>query len=186
MWIARSPTAAASATSPRHRARWRRSDRPGRPCSSSSRRWCWCRSGMSAYAPAVGIAVLVVVVACAGLVVAARSERARPRRDRARTDDPPHRARDASARSSRCSRHPLVVVGGHVATFVVACLAVGVDRPAEQADRRGADRRARGSIPLNIGGWGPREGAAAVGVRGRRASARRRASRPRPPSAFWR
>jgi hypothetical protein len=53
------------------------------------------------------------------------------------------------------------VIAGHVATFLVACLAVGVDASPGRLVAIALIAVVAGSIPLNIGGWGPREGAAA-------------------------
>ena len=116
--------------------------------------------GMSAYAPAVGVLLLVVVVACAAVVVAARRS-ARVRvvigRElailRIALGDLPTIVRVCAAST--------VVVGCHVATFVVACLAVGVTAPFEQVIAVALITVLAASIPLNVGGWGPREGAAA-------------------------
>jgi len=116
--------------------------------------------GMSAYAPAVGVLMLVVVVACAAVVVAARrSARIRVVIGRELTilrialGDFPTIVRVGAAST--------VVVGCHVATFVVACLAVGVPAPLEQVIAVALITVLAASIPLNVGGWGPREGAAA-------------------------
>jgi uncharacterized membrane protein YbhN (UPF0104 family) len=116
--------------------------------------------GMSAYAPAVGTALLVVVVACAAIAIAATTNR---------------RARAAIARELAALRQAfgtvrtvlIVVVASivvalcHVATFVVACLAVGVDASPERLTAGALIVVLAGSIPLNLGGWGPREGVAA-------------------------
>ncbi|WP_344059747.1 lysylphosphatidylglycerol synthase transmembrane domain-containing protein [Microbacterium pumilum] len=116
--------------------------------------------GMSAYAPAVGIVALVVAVMCAvGFVAAAASTRVRVavRRELAAL-------RTAFASGSTVVKviaASLIVVAGHVATFVVACLAVGVDAPTERLVALALIAVLAASIPLNIGGWGPREGAAA-------------------------
>ena len=54
-----------------------------------------------------------------------------------------------------------VVVAGHVATFLVACAAVGVDPGGDRVAAAAVIAVLASSIPLNIAGWGPREGAAA-------------------------
>jgi uncharacterized membrane protein YbhN (UPF0104 family) len=54
----------------------------------------------------------------------------------------------------------LVVIAAHVTTFIVACLAVGVDAPPERLAAVALIAVLAASIPLNIGGWGPRETAA--------------------------
>ena len=116
--------------------------------------------GMSAYAPAVGIVVLVVAGVCvAAFVAAAMSTRVRVaiRRELAA-----QRTAFASASTLvKVIAASLIVVAGHVATFVVACLAVGVDAPTERLVALALIAVLAASIPLNIGGWGPREGAAA-------------------------
>lgn len=54
-----------------------------------------------------------------------------------------------------------VVVTAHVLTFVVACVATGVVASAGQLMLVAVAAVLASSIPLGIGGWGPREGAAA-------------------------
>ena len=116
--------------------------------------------GMSAYAPAVGTALLVVVVACAAIAIAATTSR---------------RARAAVTHELVTLRQAfgdvrtvlvvvvasVVVVACHVATFVVACIAVGVAASPERLTAGALIVLLAGSIPLNLGGWGPREGVAA-------------------------
>jgi uncharacterized membrane protein YbhN (UPF0104 family) len=55
----------------------------------------------------------------------------------------------------------VVVLGAHVATFLVACLAVGVDARPERVAAAAVVAVLASAIPLSLGGWGPREGAAA-------------------------
>lgn len=118
--------------------------------------------GMSAYAPAVGVLllVLVLVIACAAVAVAAgASVRVRAVIQRELT----------MLRIALGDLRTLVTVGAastvvvacHVATFVVACLAVGVATPPERLVAVALIAVLAASIPLNVGGWGPREGAAA-------------------------
>ena len=116
--------------------------------------------GMSAYAPAVGTALLVVVVACAALAIAATTSR---------------RARAAIGRELAALRQAfgtvrtvlavvalsIVVALCHVATFVIACIAVGVAASPARLAAGALLVMLAGSIPLNLGGWGPREGVAA-------------------------
>lgn len=116
--------------------------------------------GSSAYAPAVGILLLAVTVAGVGLVVAARMTA---------------HARAAIARELVALRYAFgnvgiivrvlvastIVVAGLVAMFLVACYTVGVDASPERLIAVALFAVVAGSIPLNIGGWGPREGAAA-------------------------
>lgn len=115
--------------------------------------------GIWAYAPAVGVMLLAVVVACVGIVLAA----ALSRRARAVV-----RRELAHLRSAFAGRRTIVgvvaasllVVVCHVSTFVVAALAVGVTASPPRLAAVGLIAVLAGSIPLNIGGWGPREGAA--------------------------
>lgn len=55
----------------------------------------------------------------------------------------------------------LVVVGAHASTFVVAARAVGVQAPVGMLATLALVVLAGGSLPLNVAGWGPREGVAA-------------------------
>lgn len=57
----------------------------------------------------------------------------------------------------------VVVVGGHVATFVVAARAVGVAVPVLELLPVVLLVLVVSAVPLNLAGWGPREGAAAWG-----------------------
>lgn len=54
-----------------------------------------------------------------------------------------------------------VVVTGHVATFVVAARSAGVSAPAPRLLPLALIVLVAMSLPLNVAGWGPREGAAA-------------------------
>lgn len=115
--------------------------------------------GMTAYAPAAGILLLIVVGAIAAVGVAAAVSR---------------RVRAAVGREIAALRlafgairtvvvvviASLVVIAAHVTTFIVACLAVGVDAPPERLAAVALIAVLAASIPLNIGGWGPRETAA--------------------------
>jgi uncharacterized membrane protein YbhN (UPF0104 family) len=116
--------------------------------------------GLSISAPAVGIVLLVAVVACAGAGIAAIVS---------------VRARAALRREATLLRTALgdlrtlvklaaastLVVGCHVAIFVVACLAVGVHAAPQRIAAAALIAVLAASIPTNVGGWGPREGAAA-------------------------
>ena len=55
----------------------------------------------------------------------------------------------------------LAVVGGHVATFVIAARAVGVGLPVVELLPIALLVLLVSGVPLNLAGWGPREGAAA-------------------------
>jgi len=116
--------------------------------------------GMSAYAPAVGIVVLAVAVACVGLVVAA-SVSLRARAALGRELATLRFAFGTPGTLVKVFAASLVVILGHVATFIVACIAVGVEASPPRLAAVALIAVLAGSIPLNIGGWGPREGAAA-------------------------
>jgi hypothetical protein len=55
----------------------------------------------------------------------------------------------------------VLVVAGHVAMFLLAAHAAGVDGAPEQLLPLALVVLLAAGIPLNVGGWGPREGAAA-------------------------
>jgi hypothetical protein len=55
----------------------------------------------------------------------------------------------------------VLVVGGHVGMFLLAARAAGVDGTAQQLLPLALVVLLAAGIPLNVGGWGPREGAAA-------------------------
>ena len=55
----------------------------------------------------------------------------------------------------------VVVVAGHAATFVVAARAAGVTAPVTQLLPLALVVLVAMGLPLNVAGWGPREGAAA-------------------------
>ncbi|MEO6533997.1 MAG: lysylphosphatidylglycerol synthase transmembrane domain-containing protein [Pseudolysinimonas sp.] len=54
-----------------------------------------------------------------------------------------------------------LVVAAHSATFVVACLAVGVGASPRELVALAVVALAAAALPLSIGGWGPREAASA-------------------------
>ncbi len=109
------------------------------------------------------LAGIAGVVGCAALVVtvAARRGRSRP-------------ARAAQALATELRRGLLVrgvwpqltlasvlVVAGHTATFVIAARVAGSTAPLGELIALLMVIQIAAAIPLNIGGWGPREGAAA-------------------------
>jgi uncharacterized membrane protein YbhN (UPF0104 family) len=55
----------------------------------------------------------------------------------------------------------IVVVASHSATFVIACLAVGVEASPRELLALAVIALAAASLPINVGGWGPREAASA-------------------------
>ncbi len=117
-----------------------------------------------AYAPAVGI-VLLTVVAVAGLIVAAAlvagafGTRARGAVRRELTHL--RVAFGSVGAITRVTGASAVVVACHVATFLVACLAVGISASPQRLIGLGLVAVLAGAIPLSIGGWGPREAAVA-------------------------
>jgi glycosyltransferase 2 family protein len=116
--------------------------------------------GMSGYAPAVSTVLIAVAVACAGVIVAAAVS-ARARLAITRELATLRSAFGTVGTVVRVSAASLIVILGHVATFVVACVAVGVEASPERLAVVALIVMLAGAIPLNIGGWGPREGAAA-------------------------
>src|SRR5690606_21497477 len=54
-----------------------------------------------------------------------------------------------------------IVIACHVATFLVACVAVGATASPERLLAVSLIAVLAGAVPFSIGGWGPREGAAA-------------------------
>ncbi len=56
----------------------------------------------------------------------------------------------------------VIVVGSHATTFVVACLAVGVRATPRELVALALVALTAGSIPLSLGGWGPREAGSAA------------------------
>ncbi|MEU1973028.1 lysylphosphatidylglycerol synthase transmembrane domain-containing protein [Microbacterium sp. NPDC019599] len=116
--------------------------------------------GVSAYARAVGVVLLAIVAACAVLAVAA-AVNPRARRvilaelGRLRTAFTPRGSILLIVVSST------VVVACHVATFAVAALAVGIEASPGRLIAVAMIAVLGASIPFNLGGWGPREGAAA-------------------------
>jgi len=55
----------------------------------------------------------------------------------------------------------VIVVAAHAATFVVACLAVGIAAGPRELVGLALVALAAAAVPLNVGGWGPREAASA-------------------------
>ncbi|WP_088288812.1 lysylphosphatidylglycerol synthase domain-containing protein [Kineosporia sp. A_224] len=101
----------------------------------------------------VAAGLLVAVVVGAGALVALRS-RSRAVGDRARV------VVGAGAVAVVLGTS-LVALAGFVATFVVAARAAGVDAPVGRVVPLALVAFVAMSLPLNVGGWGPREGAAA-------------------------
>ncbi|MFB8146432.1 lysylphosphatidylglycerol synthase domain-containing protein [Microbacterium sp. NPDC056003] len=115
--------------------------------------------GFSAYSPAMTVLLVSVMLAIAALTIAAANRRARSALGREWA-----MLRGAFATPGAVLgvvASSTVVVVAHVATFLVACAAVGIDAPAERVGAAAVIAVLASSIPLSIGGWGPREGAAA-------------------------
>lgn len=112
------------------------------------------------YAPGVGIVVLALAVGCVCVIIAARvSSRARAA---VRREIEILRVATASPTTVfAVTAASVAVIACLVATFVVACVAVGVDAPLGSLVALAVIVLVAGSIPLSIGGWGPREGVAA-------------------------
>jgi len=116
--------------------------------------------GLSAYAGAVGSVLLAIAVGSA-LVGVAATLSPRIRRVVVREVS---RSRAAFAPRGTIVRVVVasaLVVSCHVATFVVACLAVGVEASPARLVAVSLIAVLAASLPFAVGGWGPREGAAA-------------------------
>ena len=55
----------------------------------------------------------------------------------------------------------IIVVASHAATFIVACLAVGIEASPRELVALAVIALAAASLPINVGGWGPREAVSA-------------------------
>lgn len=115
--------------------------------------------GFSAYPPAVTLILVSIGLVAATAVITRLSSRARRALRRELT----------ILRSAFGSVGAVVgvvvasavVVVAHVATFLVACAATGIEATPERMTAAAVIAVLASSIPLSIGGWGPREGAAA-------------------------
>lgn len=65
------------------------------------------------------------------------------------------------ARTVQIVASSLVVITSHATLFVVACLASGVRAPLGELVALALISLTAAAVPINVGGWGPREGAAA-------------------------
>lgn len=114
-------------------------------------------------AAVVAAAVLAGAVLAAGIGIPARIRRGTTRWGRAA------RAAAADLRGGLLPRRAwpqivlasAVVVAGHAATFVIAARASGTSAPVAELLPLGVLVLLAMSIPANVAGWGPREGAAA-------------------------
>jgi uncharacterized membrane protein YbhN (UPF0104 family) len=116
---------------------------------------------LAGLAPAVGWAAVVVAgLLVAAVVVAFSSRRARAILSReVRLVRSVFRTPRAALSIVAAS---LVVVAAHVGTFVVAGLAVGIEASPGELVGLALIALAAASLPLNVGGWGPREAASAT------------------------
>ncbi len=109
------------------------------------------------------LAGIACVAGCAGLVVRGAARRRRSRLTRAA------RVIVADLRCGLLARRvwprltlaSLLVVAGHTATFVIAARVAGCTAPLGELVALLMVIQTASVIPLSIGGWGPREGAAA-------------------------
>lgn len=115
--------------------------------------------GASAYAPVMGIVLVLLGLAAATAAVATLSPRARGVISRELSVL--RQALGDAGTIARVTVASALVVAAHVATFLVACVAVGVDASPERLTAAAVIAVLASSIPLSLGGWGPREGAAA-------------------------
>jgi uncharacterized membrane protein YbhN (UPF0104 family) len=109
------------------------------------------------------LAGVAAVAACAALVVrgAARRGRSRLARTATAASDDLRRQLLAANVWPQLLLASVLVVAGHTATFVVAARVAGCTAPLGQLIALLMVVQTAASIPLSIGGWGPREGVAA-------------------------
>lgn len=115
--------------------------------------------GFSAYAPAM--ALLWVSLGVVAVVAAVTSASSRVRRRLAREAVILRDAFGTVGTVLAVVGASTLVVIAHVATFLVACVATGVVATPEKLTVAAIVAVLASAIPLSIGGWGPREGAAA-------------------------
>ena len=111
--------------------------------------------------PGVGwgaLAVAALVVAALATVVTSRRARRAARHELSLLRSV-FRTTRASLSIAAAS---LIVVAAHAGTFVVACLAVGIEASPRELAGLALVALAAASLPLNVGGWGPREAASAA------------------------
>jgi uncharacterized membrane protein YbhN (UPF0104 family) len=115
--------------------------------------------GFSSYPPAAALLLVSLGLVVSAVVVAALSSRARLalRRELAIL----RAAFGTVGAVVGVVAASAVVVAAHVATFLVACAAAGIAASPERMTAAAVVAVLASSIPLSIGGWGPREGAAA-------------------------
>jgi len=109
---------------------------------------------------ASAMAVLVVVVGV-GAAVLARTRRASGLARAGRVVAGDLRALASGRASAGVVLASVVVMAGHLATFVLAARTVGVRTPTSTLLPLALVVLVVSAVPLNLAGWGPREGAAA-------------------------
>jgi uncharacterized membrane protein YbhN (UPF0104 family) len=109
------------------------------------------------------LAGIACVAGCAALVVivAARLGRSRPARAAQAIATDLRRGLLARGVWPQLTLASMLVVAGHTATFVIAARVAGSTAPLGELIALLMVIQIAAGIPLNIGGWGPREGAAA-------------------------
>ena len=109
------------------------------------------------------LAGIAGVVGCAALVVgvAARLGRSRPARAARAIAADLRRGLLVRGVWPQLTLASVLVVAGHTATFVIAARVAGCTAPLSELIALLMVIQIAGGIPLSIGGWGPREGAAA-------------------------
>jgi uncharacterized membrane protein YbhN (UPF0104 family) len=109
------------------------------------------------------LAGIAVVVGCAALVVggAARLGRSRPARAARAIAADLRRGLLVRGVWPQLTLASVLVVAGHTATFVIAARIAGCTAPLGELIALLMVIQIAAGIPLSIGGWGPREGAAA-------------------------
>jgi uncharacterized membrane protein YbhN (UPF0104 family) len=109
------------------------------------------------------LAGIAGVVGCAALVVKVAPRLGRSRPARAARAIATDLRRDLLVRGvwPRLTLASVLVVAGHTATFVIAARIAGSTAPLGDLIALLMVIQIAAGIPLNIGGWGPREGAAA-------------------------
>jgi hypothetical protein len=109
------------------------------------------------------LAGIAGVVGCAALIVsvAARLGRSRPARAARAIATDLRRGLLVRGVWPRLTLASVLVVAGHTATFVIAARVAGSTAPLGELIALLMVIQIAAGIPLNIGGWGPREGAAA-------------------------
>jgi Lysylphosphatidylglycerol synthase TM region len=109
------------------------------------------------------LAGIAGVVGCAALVmmVAARRGRSRPARAARAIATDLRRGLLVRGVWPQLTLASLLVCAGHTATFVIAARMAGSTAPLGELIALLMVIQIAAAIPLNIGGWGPREGAAA-------------------------